>query len=198
MPAASAASTSHLRWLIVVLILVVALMVGGGLSARELYRLPVSLPAGEVSAPSSTALSPSEQPGPDTVQLTQDAALHPQHEIVRALLQNYFNAINRRDYSAWTSTVTQDRVRQKSQAAFLADYQTTKDGSILVYRIETLPMQDLRVFLAFTSTQDPSAAPLQLKAGCVRWNIVFPLTYEDGQYQVASVGPLAPTEVSRC
>lgn len=198
MSAAPAASTQHHRWLIAVLIVVVSLMVGGGLTARELYRPPGRSPDTVLALPSSTELPLADQPGPDTVELTPDAAAHPQRDVVRALLQDYFTSINSRDYPEWTSTVTEDWVREKPRAKWLAGYRTTKDGSILVYRIDSVSKESLRVFLAFTSTQDPSAAPPELPEQCVRWHLVFPLVAENGRFRVNPVAGFTDTDLSRC
>ncbi|WP_052372348.1 hypothetical protein [Amycolatopsis taiwanensis] len=199
MPAAPALSTPHHRWLIASLIVVVSLMVGGGLITRELYRRPERPPAVVVASPSGTTLPPTEQPGSPVVQLTPDAAAHPQHEDVRALLQQYFDSINSINYEAWKNTVTRARVQAKPRSVWESDYRSTKDGSILVYRIDSLPKGNLRVSLAFTSIQDPSAAPKELRASCLRWKLVLPLTLEGGHLRVdaAVTGSPAP-EMSRC
>lgn len=192
-----ASSTPHHRLLIAVLIVVVALMVGGGLAARELYRQPEQTLAA-VTLPSSTALPLAEQPGPATVELTLDAAAHPQHEDVRVLIQQYFDSINSRNYEAWKGTVTRARVQSKPPAKWKSEYQSTKDGSILVYRIDSLPKGDLRLLVAFTSTQDPSAAPPELPAPCLHWNLVLPVTLEGGHLRVDAVTGAATPEMSPC
>lgn len=178
--------------------MVVLLMAGGGLVARQFYRRPAASPAPVLALPSSTARPLSEQPGPDTVELTPGAAAHPEHEAVRTVLQNYFDAINAGDYDAWTRTVAKARVQAKTPSQWRAEYSTTKDGSILVYRIDSMPNGDLRVFLAFTSTQDVSHAPAELPQPCVRWNLVFPLTRESGQLRIDAISGAPGLEVSRC
>jgi hypothetical protein len=79
------------RWLVPVLIVVVSLTVGAGLLARELYRLPDDSAAQTVTVPTTSALSPEEQPGPPMVELAPGAAAHPAHESVRQLLQTHFD-----------------------------------------------------------------------------------------------------------
>lgn len=181
------------------LIVVVSLMVGGGLIARELYRQPERTPAQVIGLPSSTGALPlAEQPGPTTVELTPDAAAHPQHEVVRTLIQQYFDSINERNYDAWKNTVTRARVQAKPPAVWKSDYQTTKDGSILVYRIDSAPKGDLRVVLAFTSTQHPSAAPPDMPEGCLRWNLVLPLTQEGGRLRIDAVPGAPMSEHAPC
>jgi len=177
---------------------VVSLVVGGGLLAREVYREPDQREDTILAVPGSGARPLAQQPGPGTVELTPDAAQHPQHEVVERLLQTYFDAINSRDYDKWKATVTKARILAKPRAAWLKDYDSTKDGSILVYRIDAVG-DDMRVLLGFTSTQDPDEAPDELPgASCVRWRLVLPLTKEAGNWKVDSVTSYAPPEVEAC
>lgn len=175
------------RWLVPVLIVVVSLTVGAGLLARELYRLPADVTVPPVTVPSTTSLAPAEQPGSPTVELTPGAAAHPAHEPVRQLLQTYFDAINGRSYERWKTTVTADRIQAQPRREWLVDYRSTRDGSIIVRRIETRPDQQLQVLVGFTSTQDPEDAPLALPVGCIRWNLTLPLQRENGQLRIAAV-----------
>ncbi|GHF88855.1 hypothetical protein GCM10017566_73240 [Amycolatopsis bartoniae] len=187
------------RWLLPVLVVVVSLMVGGGLLARELYRLPDQQPDAILALPTSTARPPDQQPGPGTVELTPDAAAHPQHDAISQLLQTYFDSINNRDYDQWKTTVTRARIQAKSRAEWLKDYQSVKDGSILVYRIDTITAQDLRVLVGFTSVQDAASAPAELPgAACVQWKLSLPVTIEQGHWRVDSVAGYTTPEVARC
>jgi hypothetical protein len=127
------------RGLVPVLIVVVSLTVGAGLLARELYRLPDESAAQTVTVPTTSALSPEEQPGPPMVELTPGAASHPAHESVRQLLQTHFDAINGRSYERWMTTVTADRIRVQPRREWLTAYRSTRDGSIIVRRIDRDP-----------------------------------------------------------
>ncbi|GAA5170092.1 hypothetical protein [Amycolatopsis dongchuanensis] len=190
---------SSQRWLLPVLVVVVSLMVGGGLLAREVYRLPESTPDAVIALPSSTARPAAEQPGPGTVELTPDAAAHPQHAVISQLLQTYFDAINSRDYDQWKTTVTRARIQAKPRASWLEDYDSTKDGSILVYRIDAVTATDLRVLVGFTSIQDPTAAPAELPdATCVHWKLGLPVALEQGHWRVDAVAGYTTPEMSRC
>ena len=187
------------RWLVPVLVAVVALTVGGGLLVRELYRQPESTDRQVVAAlPPETSLRPDQQPGPRTVELTADAVAHPEDEPVRALLQTYFDAINDRSYDRWKTTVTTDRVRAKSQSEWLAEYRSTQDGSIIVYRIESTPQNGLQVLLAFTSTQNVADAPPNLPEACIRWRLALPVVREGGQWKVDTVPSGTVPESAKC
>ncbi|WP_186382799.1 hypothetical protein, partial [Amycolatopsis rhizosphaerae] len=148
---------------------------------------------------STTVRPPGQQPGPGTVELTRDAALHPYHDEVRRLLQTYFDAINGRDYDRWKQTVTSDRVRNKPRTTWLKDFESSKDGSILVYRIDLASEHDLRVLIGFTSTQQPQQAPLELPgATCVQWKLVLPVTQEDGDWKVDMLPGYASIDATAC
>ncbi|UQS26529.1 MULTISPECIES: hypothetical protein [Amycolatopsis] len=194
MPAPPAAPP---RWLVPVVIVVVSIMVGGGLLARELYRLPEAAPDA-ILAQTSPARPLAEQPGPGIVELTPDAAAHPQNATVRGLLQTYFDSINNRDYELWKTAVTRERVQAKPKSTWLNDYRTTKDGSILVYRIDPVTDDELRALVGFTSTQDVKDAPAELPEPCVHWRLVLPLALESGAWKVDTVTGSTTPELSRC
>ncbi|TNC22416.1 hypothetical protein FG385_25620 [Amycolatopsis alkalitolerans] len=182
-----------------VVVVVVSLMVGGGLLAREVYRTPDVQQDAILALPSSTARPPGQQPGPGTVELTPDAAAHPLHEDVRRLLQRYFDSINNRDYDAWRTTVTKARIQAKSRPAWLHDYRSTKDGSPLVYRIDAASDEDLRVLLGFTSVQDPLDAPDALPgSSCVHWKLTLPVTLESGNWRIDNVAGYTTPEATKC
>ncbi|GAA1239686.1 hypothetical protein GCM10009676_25520 [Prauserella halophila] len=193
-------SLQHRRWLLPVLVAIVALTVGGGLVAREVYQPPsrTSRPAApQTSAPSSSA-EPDEQPGPARVRLTGDAAAHPNAQDVRAVLQDYFDAINRRDYDLWVTTVVAERAALQREQEWRANYRSTRDGSIRVYRIEAAPDGGLTVLLGFTSVQDTVDAPDDLQSDCIRWRLAFPFTAAEGDWRIGTVPPGTVPEQSRC
>lgn len=187
-----------LRWLVPVLIVVLSLAVAGGLLARDHYQRQAPRHTGAVSLPHSPSLALEDQPGSPLVQLTPDAANHPHDETVRRLLQAYIDGINGRNYERWKTAVTAERVRSKPEEQWLVDYQSTKNGSILVHRIETAPEGKLRVLLSFTSTQDVSDAPLQLPEPCVRWWLAWPLALERGHWKIDTVPAGTVPEMARC
>ncbi|WP_306999360.1 hypothetical protein [Amycolatopsis thermophila] len=193
----SAPPVARPRWLAPVVIVVVSIMVGGGLLARELYRLPETTPDA-ILAQSSAARPLEQQPGPGTVELTPDAAAHPQNAAVRTLLQSYFDAINNRDYDLWKTAVTRERSQAKPRSTWLADYSTTRDGSILVYRIDAVNDKEMRVLVGFTSTQDQKSAPAELPEPCVHWRLVLPVTLESSAWKVDTVTGSNTPELSRC
>ncbi len=175
------------RLLLPVVFVVAAATAGVGVLAREVYQRPVVAQGDQVAAPASGPSSPvprSAQPGSGTVQLSVDAAQHPDGQRVREVLQQFFDAINAHDYEQWTKTVTAHRVGQTPRSRWTSDYESSRDGSILVHRIESVSQTRLRVLMTFTSTQDVSKAPADLQADCIHWRVVYPLQEERGALRV--------------
>lgn len=175
---------SRQRWLVPVLVVVLSVTVGGGLLARELYRRPEAPPAEQIAESRPTLLAPGQEPGPRQVEITQDVATHPLNEPVRQLMQTYFDSIIDRNYDQWSTVVTKDRLGNKPRAAWLSDYKTTRDGSILIYRIENGAPNSLRVLVGFTSTQALADAPANFQETCIRWRLVLPLILETGRWKL--------------
>lgn len=186
------------RWLIPVLVVVVSLTVGGGLLTRELYRQPDRLEVAGVTIGTTKQLPPNEQPGPSTVELTPDAAAHPQDDVVRKLLQDYFDSINGRSYEQYRTTVTIARMQSMGPNEWRRNFESTRDGSIVVYRIESSGPSLMNVLVSFTSVQDPSDAPPDLQVPCIRWSLVLPVRQEAGSWKVDTVPSGAPAEFKAC
>ena len=72
----------------------------------------------------------------------------------------------------------------KSEEQWLRDYRSTRDGSVVIYRIETGAAGTARVLLSFVSTQDVTDAPPELPVSCIRWHVVFSMTVENGAWRV--------------
>jgi hypothetical protein len=165
-----------LKWGLPVTAVVLLAAVVGGLGARHLYGQPPKA----VVTPASPVQTPVPQPGADTVVLSPAAAEHPDSRMVQSLLQIYFSAINNKRYDQWATTVVAEKQQELPEGKWRDAYATTVDGSITVYEIETGPNESLRVLLTFTSVQDPSRAPVQLRAPCVRWRVAYPLVQDSG------------------
>lgn len=194
-------TTSTQRWLIPALIVVVSLTVGGGLLARELYSSSsAAAPLVPGALPTSGTLAPEKQPGSGEVFMTLDATAHPDGTDVRGALQIYFNSINQKNFDLWASVASAKRLSKKPREAWLEDYKTTQDGSILVYRIEA-PIstpRTLRVLVGFTSTQDVEKAPDGLPETCVRWRVVLPMINENGVWKIDEADGSTTPEKEKC
>jgi hypothetical protein len=176
-----------MRWVLPVVLVAMIITVAGGLVAREIYVQPVASAPAAVT-PDPQPLPPGEQPGDATVQGLRDATEHPLYETVKTLLQTYFDAINGKRYDRWQAVVSLKRAKSQPEQDWLAAYRTTKDGSIVILRIESGPAESAKVLLTFTSVQDPRSAPLEMPERCIKWRVVFPLAVEDGEWKL-DAGP---------
>ncbi|MCA1655394.1 MAG: hypothetical protein LC635_02865 [Pseudonocardiaceae bacterium] len=173
-------------WLLPALLITAIATALGGLLARDLYADPEP-GASALAQPPPSSVPPSEQPGPATVQGTADAVAHPLYPTFQNLLQNYFDAINQRDYQRWADTVTSERRTNQPEDKWRLDYGSTKDGSVVLYRIEAAD-DTARVLLRFTSTQDLVDAPQELPVGCIHWNVVWAFAEQGGEWRLTA-GP---------
>jgi hypothetical protein len=171
------------RWVLPVVLVVMIITAGAAVVARAVYHQPTA--SAPTVVPDQEPVPADELPGDPTVRGTSDAVTHPFYETARSLLQTNFDAINTRNYQLWLSVVTLKRANQSEQDWRRA-YKTTRDGNILIQRIETAPDTTAKVLLSFTSVQDPKDAPPELPEGCIHWQIVFPLSVEDGQWKLDS------------
>jgi hypothetical protein len=175
----------------VLLITVIATALGG-LLARDLYSEPSAPPPATVVATSQSPGPPEQQPGPPTVRGTADAVAHPLYRTLRDLLQTYFDAVNAKDYARWSSAVTYERQTNQPEQKWQDEYRSTKDGNIVMHRVEARGDGTARVLLTFTSTQAETDAPQELPEPCIHWNVVWAFSTEDGDWRLAA-GPASAT-----
>jgi hypothetical protein len=181
----TARSRPSARWVLPVVLVVMIATAAGAVVARQLYTTPESSAA---VLPDERSVPADQQPGSPVVVSTKDAADHPLYETVRALLQTNFDAINGKHYDQWRSVVTDRRGKNQPEKDWLAAYRSTRDGTIVVRRIESGPADNARVLVSFTSLQDVNDAPQELQQHCIRWWVILPLIVEDGAWKIDS-GP---------
>lgn len=152
-------------------VLVVALGAGvlvGVLRLAQLRSVPLGAPR---AIPASGA-------GVSTVELSADAATHSSADEVRALLARHFDAINKKQYPNWATTVVPARVSQQPETAWKQAYASTIDGNIRVSRIDDEGPEKLVVLVSFISTQRPETAPDDLKEPRICWRTAFTVVGE--------------------
>ncbi|MFZ0120452.1 MAG: hypothetical protein WAN20_20775 [Pseudonocardiaceae bacterium] len=128
------------------------------------------------------------EPGPVTVVLAEDAAMHPDADRIRKVLQKYFDAINAGDYPLWRSAVIPQWARDTAEGAWHGQYRSTLDGTIVVHRLEPRPGGGLVALTSFTSLQNPADAPPEVPVRCLHWSVSYPLIGEGDQLRM---GPTA-------
>jgi len=110
--------------------------------------------------------------------------MHPQDDAVRNVLQTYFDSINTRDYKKWSTVVSNARRAAQPYDTWNKGVRSSKDGSILVYRIEAGAQNSLRVLVGFTSTQNVEDAPEWIQATCIHWRLMFPMVIEGNGFKI--------------
>jgi len=174
-----------------VVLVVLAAAVGAGMLLRDVRPAAGAGGIGSIggSIGDNAALRPSE-PGLATVVLVEDAALHPDADRIRNVLQRYFDAINAGDYQLWRGAVIPQWARDLGESAWHAHYRSTLDGSIVVHRLEPRDGGGLLALTSFTSLQNPADAPPELPVRCLRWWVSYPLI---GQGDQLRLGPSSPS-----
>lgn len=176
------------RWLLAGVVITVVVAAAAGLVIRGVYADPTAPEAALAGLPSATA-APDQEPGDGRVQLAPDARNHPDALQVLAVLQRQFDAINTGNYNAWTTTVMADKLKDLPRQKWHDDYATTKDGSIVVHRIDPGASGGLVVLVTFTSTQSIDRAPPDFPYSCIHWRMMYPITQERGDALVDTVRP---------
>lgn len=153
--------------------------------------------AGSIGGSTGNRATPkAPEPGPPTVVLVEDGALHPDADRIRKVLQKYFDAINAGDYQLWRTAVIPQWARDTSEGAWHGLYRSTLDGSIVVHRLEPRPGGGLVALTSFTSLQNPADAPPELPVRCLRWWVSYPLIGEGDQLRLGPSSPSANLRVA--
>jgi hypothetical protein len=152
-----------------VALLLGALFVAGGATALATRSAAGPAP---LAAPPAV---PAEGVGAGEVQLSADAAQHPAADAVHAQLQRHYDAINERDYAGWRATVVPARAEALPEDDWQDAYETTRDGTIRVDRIDADPRGGMLVRVRFVSTQALQDAPPDLQTERICWNSTLPM-----------------------
>jgi hypothetical protein len=123
-----------------------------------------------------------------SVRLSASAGGHPRASEVLTTVQHYFDAINSRNYGAWTQAVASAQSAPQTEAQWTRDYSTTTDSNLTVVGISDDP---LRVRMMFTSEQDVEMAPKSLPVACINWDVTYLLGEQDGRLVLTGIDPSA-------
>jgi hypothetical protein len=180
--------------------LLIVLVIGAGAAVGYgLRELAAQTSGDQDRAPAAPALTttalPEAVPGPSEVELAADVKSDPASADIQKLLQQHFNAINKRDYEAWQKTVTRQRSAGSPKQGWREDYGSTTDGSILVHRIEPTTTGSV-VLISFISIQNPTLAP-DRQSGCLRWRVGYLVIRDRGELRLGLSDPTA-SQYSPC
>ncbi len=168
------------RRLTMVLTVVLIVIVGAGVCAAwALGRTrAVAMPVGYSAGPSADQV----------VRLSDGVGEHPEAARVQQSFQQYFDAINRRDYESWLRSVAAGQSSAQSADDWLREYSTTVDSNLVVASIQDQP---LRARLMFTSEQQVEFAPSRLPVTCINWDLTYLLIERDGALVLSGIDPSA-------
>jgi hypothetical protein len=177
-----------------VAVLVLAALVAAGLAViRRSAGNPAALPgtAAPITNPATPVATTQEGPSPPPATVTVAVAAALRDNLyaaeVTALFERYFNAINRRDYQAWLSTLSVDHAPDP-RSRFQLEYATTADDQVRIVGLDTGD-NGLQVAVSFRSRQDPSLAPTDQPVACLNWQIEYSVVLEAGALKISFVKP---------
>lgn len=142
-----------------------ALVGVAGLRLAQMRAVPLA-------APRAFPIQGAGNPG---LEVSSDAWAYSSGQAVSDVLSRYFQAINQKDYAAWTRTVTPAVAAQHPEAAWRKGYATTQDGTIRLSRIDEVGPGRLEAMVSFVSSQNPADAPDKLNLAQICWRISVPL-----------------------
>ncbi|MFD4670156.1 hypothetical protein ACFWNN_10505 [Lentzea sp. NPDC058450] len=184
------------RWLVPAVVVITGAAVAAGMVGRALYLRPAEA-AGSPAVPSSSVVGP--LPGSAEVRLSPDSFTHPDRTAVQRVLQAYFDSINTLDFPGWRSVVSAKRVSTQREETWIAAYESTRDGGMVVQRIESDVLgRRLRVLISFVSTQDVAKAPPAFPEKCIRWRVVYVMTWEGGALKVDDAPESRTPQMEKC
>jgi hypothetical protein len=131
------------------------------------------------------------QAGPTTdrtVRVAAEAAGQERAPEVQAVLQQYFDAINNRDYQSWVGAVADAQSAPQTEERWHHDYSSTIDSNLSVLVIADEP---LRARMMFTSQQAVELAPTALAVDCINWDVTYLLSEQDGRLVLSGIDPSA-------
>ena len=149
---------------------------------------PSPLPASAPAATPTSAITATPTPAPapassgSLVTAVPGAARAPAAPQVEAFLNNYFAAINNRDYQQYRALLDHGMQRAMSEGAFTAGYRSTTDSGATITSITGRRPGRLAVAVTFASHQQP--ADSLTNTACTDWNITLYLRQRGSGYVI--------------
>jgi hypothetical protein len=190
------------RWWVPVLLVVVLLLAGGAIATvllvdgdggRENTANPQPTPTG-VSSPTRTPPSPTASASPSApprLVTTDPSVSDSRAAAVADMFEDYFTAINNRDYDAALAAYDPAGVINPSDARQAADFKqaisTTTDSQIVLRSVgppaSGRGVLDARV--TFRSNQQPGYGPRERPTEtCTAWDVTYALSQPAGEYKI--------------
>lgn len=187
------------RWWVPVLLLVVLLLAGGAIATvllvdgnedRGTTANPQPTPTG-VSSPTRTPPSPTVSAAPPRLVTTDPSVSDSRAAAVADMFEDYFTAINNRDYDRALEAYDPAGVINPGDARQAADFKqaisTTTDSQIVLRSVgppaSGRGVLDARV--TFRSNQQPGYGPRERPTEtCTAWDVTYALSQPAGEYKI--------------
>ena len=114
--------------------------------------------------------------------LAPAAARYPGAAAIQAVMSQYFQAINGRDYAAYQATQSPGNAMTAPQ--FQAGYESTRDSAVLITGITTMPDGRPAADVTFTSRQQPQDGPDG--ESCTDWHVMIYFDGSPGTYTIGA------------
>jgi hypothetical protein len=114
--------------------------------------------------------------------LAPAAARYPGVAAIQAVMSQYFQAINGRDYAAYQATQSSGNAMTASQ--FQAGFASTQDSDVLVTGITTAPGGRPAADVTFTSRQQPQDGPEG--ESCTNWHVTMYFDGTEGNWTIGA------------
>jgi hypothetical protein len=150
---------------------------GWASSSLTLSLVPSSAPLTSAQS-SSTPLTTAA----DAAALAPAAARYPGATAIQAVMSQYFQAINGRDYAAYLATQKPGIAMTAPQ--FQAGFESTRDSDVLVTGITTAPGGRPAADVTFTSRQQPRDGPDG--ESCTKWQVTMFFDGSAGSYTIGA------------
>jgi hypothetical protein len=130
---------------------------------------------------SAVSSSPSASPA-DLVSLAPAAAQYPDATAIQAVINQYFQAINDRDYAAYLATQSPGNALTARQ--FQTGFESTQDSDVLVTNIANAADGRPAADVSFTSQQQPQDGPDG--ESCTNWQVTMFFDSNAGTYSIGA------------
>jgi hypothetical protein len=141
-----------------------------------------STPAVSRTSPRPSPRGPQTSPANGLVTLSPAAAQYPYADSLQAMITEYFQAIDDRDYAEYAATQSAGMALTPSQ--FETGFRSTADSSVLVTNIATAPDGRPEADVTFTSRQQPQDGPQG--ESCTNWQVKMFFDGNDGTYTIGA------------
>lgn len=116
-----------------------------------------------------------------------DSVVAPEADAVRSSLDEYFSAVNNRDWQLAWSHLAPAEQQAVSQAQLAEGASTTSDSDVVIDGVSPLSSSTILVTVRFRSTQAPAQSPDG--SSCDTWHLAYTMVNAGSGWLIAKVHP---------